>query len=209
MGLNSCLWDFQPYLPWGRREGRPDKLNWRGFIQRISRTWAEGGSLCSTREKNSKVTKEKWNKNGDQSNIAPFKLEEKQHNGKWYFNYHKFCHSCFVTTCTFQKGLLSSWIYFGFDGKYQAITTINHFAQAKCTFFVKAGPRCNFDLLWLLLPIFVFVFLLFLWLCLCLFLCLCLWKQAPHSNFNLLSLPSPIFVFAGNFPTTRKLILPS
>ena len=104
-----------------------------------------------------------------------------------------------------------TWIYFGFDGKYQAITTINHFAQAKCTFFVKAGPRCNFDLLWLLLPIFVFVFLLFLWLCLCLFLCLCLclWKQAPHSNFNLLSLPSPIFVFAGNFPTTRKLILPS
>ena len=39
--------------------GRPDKLNWRGFIQRISRTWAEGESLCSTREKNSKVTKEK------------------------------------------------------------------------------------------------------------------------------------------------------
>ena len=39
--------------------GGPDKLNWRGFIQRISRTWAEGGSLCSTREKNSKVTKEK------------------------------------------------------------------------------------------------------------------------------------------------------
>ena len=41
------------------KKGGPDKLNWRGFIQRISKTWAEGESLGSTREKNSKVTKEK------------------------------------------------------------------------------------------------------------------------------------------------------
>ena len=50
-----------------------------------------------------------------------------------------------------------TWIYFGFDGKYQAITIINHFPQAKCAIFVKAGTRCNFNLLWLPLPIFVFV----------------------------------------------------
>ena len=41
------------------KRGGADKLNWRGFIQRISKTWAEGESLGSTREKNSKVTKEK------------------------------------------------------------------------------------------------------------------------------------------------------